>query len=153
MASNRVASAYLEWKALGLRRKITQDLADRCGVAISTLYLWKNKPVTVNGKTYQNWDDAYDSETKELRANFEHEINDQLKEQYKLADIWATEVMMKAIVMVKKDDYEPTIEEIKTAIQVLEKQCEGIVDPKVKDDTIKQIAFNIGFRGDKVGDS
>lgn len=153
MASSlRIAEFYMEWKKAGLKRKLSKELANKAGVSLQTLYKWYHKPITINGIKYENWEEAYQAETREIRENFRKEIDAQLEEDYRLSDILANEILMKYIIKVKDEDYKPSLDELKLAVGIQDKKRESASENTSKDN-IKSVGFTIGFRGDKVGDT
>lgn len=121
MASQeRIREAYLRYKSMGLKRSCNDWLAEAFNVSRQTLYKWSKKPITINGTEYENWEAAYNAETLESRKNYESEIENQLKDGWKLLDVIQNEMLMRYAVLVKQDDYKPTLEEIEKITKLSE---------------------------------
>lgn len=145
---------YLEWKALGLKRCCSQELAEKCGVSRQALNNWSKRPIEINGVKYANWSEAYFAETETIRENLKTEIDAKLAQGYEIAELWANEVYLKMYEEVKNKNYRPTDTDKKLATQIIENLKNRVngtqVNNPVSSDTL---AVSIGFRGDKVGDS
>lgn len=142
--SMKVFECYIKWKKQGLKRRLSQELADEAGVSLQTLYKWAKKPITINTVEYANWEEAYRGENKEVLENYIKEINEQIEEDYRLSDVLANEILMKYILKVKMENYVPTLEELKLAIQIQERKRDLINgENNSKIDTIQT---EIGFR-------
>ena len=144
--------AYTMYKSMWPRPDVSA-IAKAFSVKPVTVYTWIKKPIQINNVKYPNWKAAIAGETKELRDAYENEINEQIKEGYKLSECWANEVMKKALIKVKDPEYVPTLDEIKLAILIHEKQKGNLsIDSGEIDAANQKLNFNITFRGDKVGD-
>ena len=156
MASQlKMLTAYTKWKSLGLKRSLSEDLANEFGVNRSTLYNWSKKPITINNQTYDNWEAAYAEETKEARENYEAEINNKLADGYRLLDVIADEVMMKYLLKVKDETYKPTLDELIKISELVDRRNERIaaITNDNNNNSDKKVNFSISFRGDTVDNS
>ncbi len=155
MAGNlKMFDAYTRWKAQGLKRSLSQELADAFGVNRSTIYNWSKKPITIDGVKYGNWEDAYAAETREVRKNYELEINNKIADGYKLLDVIADEVMMKYLLRVKEVNYKPTLDELVKITELVDKRNERIAATNADNNESNQnVNFSISFRGDTVENS
>lgn len=148
----KMVEVYNMYKSMWPRPDVPA-IANSFNVSPVTVYKWIKKPVTINNIKYANFKDAIAGETREIREAYENEINEQIKESYKLSEIWANEIMKKAIIRVKDPEYVPSLDEIKLAILIHEKQKGNItIENGDVDTTNQKVNFNITFRGDKVGD-
>lgn len=153
MASKlRVFECYTHWKSKGLKRRLSQELADEFNVSMQTLRNWHKRSIDINGITYANWEEAYEAETKEVRENINREIQAQLENDYKLSEILANEILIKYIEKVKSEKYTPSLDELKVAVGIQDKKRDSVSATPSKED-IKSVGFTIGFRGDKIGNA
>lgn len=145
--------AYVKWKMLALNHSSMGELANEFNVSRRTMYNWAKMPITIEGVRYNNWAEALEGETREEREKIEKELDSLYSDRYKLSDIFATKVLMAAVLKASKKDYKPTIDEIKMALSIQEKNKDRDNDTDEKSDANKSMTFNIGFRTDKVGDT
>lgn len=104
MASKiKIEELYQIYKAMGLKRICSQEMADMAGVSRQTLYKWRDK---------YKWEERYLAETSEQREAFETEIRNRMQNGDLLIDVIRDDMLMKFAVTVKSDKYQPTLDDI-----------------------------------------
>lgn len=139
----KMHECYVMWKGMWPKVKYS-DLAEHFGVSLPAIYGWVKKPITIDGVKYDNFESALNAERKQVRDAYEKEINEQISEAYKLAEVWSNEILKKAIIQVRNEEYKPSLDEIKLAISVHKDLYGGNTeDSDIIGDAAKKIQFNL----------
>ena len=136
MASKiKIEELYQIYKAMGLKRICSQEMADMAGVSRQTLYKWREK---------YKWEERYLAETSEQREAFETEIRNRMQNGDLLIDVIRDDMLMKFAITVKSDKYQPTLDDI-TKICELSIKNKNIKDIANNDDKPQKAHLSITF--------
>lgn len=144
MASKiKIEELYQIYKAMGLKRICSQEMADMAGVSRQTLYKWREK---------YKWEERYLAETSEQREAFETEIRNRMQNGDLLIDVIRDDMLMKFAITVKSDKYQPTLDDITKIceLSIKNKNIKDMVNNTNKDnDTKGKVEFSFSFANEE----
>ena len=104
---------YQLWKSMGLKRRVTQELADAAGYSRQTLYKWIEKPICdTNGVKFNCWEDRLSAETSESRESFRKAAQNKFEQSYELLDAIWDEMLMKYAEKIFDPNFKISIDEL-----------------------------------------
>lgn len=125
---------YQLWKSMGLKRRVTQELADAAGKSRQTLYSWIAKPIVDSmGNKYDDWEARLAAETSESRENFRTQCKLKFEESYQLMDAVWDEMLMRYAERVFDPNFKISIDELEKYSKLRElihNRIEGVTGDK-----------------------
>ena len=104
---------YQLWKSMGLKRRVTQELADAAGKSRQTLYKWIANPIIdEDGNKFDDWESRLAAETSKSRETFRTQCKLKFEQSYELMDAVWDEMLMKYAERVFDPNFKISIDEL-----------------------------------------